>query len=92
MDISPKHFGKALPLAANKKDDTFFVTPPLFIQRIIFTHFGKTGLKKGFKGIYENYSKDSFRKSSIEQLKKNFTINFYKCIDAINNKKAIEMF
>jgi hypothetical protein len=33
----------------NKKDDTFFVTPPLFIQRIIFTHFGKAGLKKDLK-------------------------------------------
>jgi hypothetical protein len=48
MDISPK-IGKALPLAVNKKDDTFFVTPPLFIQRIIFTHFGKAGLKKDLK-------------------------------------------
>ncbi|HNC38452.1 MAG TPA: hypothetical protein PK695_11485 [Chitinophagaceae bacterium] len=30
MDISPKKIGKALPLAVNKKDDTFFVSPPPF--------------------------------------------------------------
>ena len=63
----PKEFLQGIAIGNELKDDTLFVSPPPFIQRFMFKLLGKTATKKGFKGIYDKYTDDSFWTSKVEQ-------------------------
>jgi quercetin dioxygenase-like cupin family protein len=64
----PKEFWQGIAIGYELQDDTLFVSPPPFVQRLMFTMFGKTALRKGYKGIYDKYVADSFWLERVQQM------------------------
>lgn len=64
----PNEFWQGIAIGKELKDDTLFVSPPPFIQKLMFSIFGKIASEKGYKGIYEKYSSDDFWIKRIEQI------------------------
>lgn len=64
----PKEFWQGIAIGSELRDDTIFASPPPLLQRILFKLLGPAANKKGYRGIYDKYSADSFWISRIEQL------------------------
>lgn len=64
----PKDFWQGIAIGHELADDTLFVSPPPFVQKLLFKWFGKTATKRGYKGIYDTYTADDFWKKRVEQL------------------------
>ncbi|MGX7666379.1 cupin domain-containing protein [Flavobacterium pedocola] len=64
----PNEFWQGIAIGYELKDDTLFASPPPFIQKIMFKLFGKTALKKGYKGINDVYVTDDYWIKKVNQI------------------------
>lgn len=64
----PNEFWQGIAIGHELQDDTLFVSPPPFVQRLMFTVFGTTASNKGYKGIYDKYVADSFWLNRVQQI------------------------
>jgi quercetin dioxygenase-like cupin family protein len=69
----PKGILQGIAIGNELKDDTLIASPPLFVQRFMFMLFGKKAARKGFRGIYDKYTSDSFWKGRVEQINNELT-------------------
>jgi quercetin dioxygenase-like cupin family protein len=65
----PNEFWQRIAIGYELNDDTLFVSPPPFVQKLMFRLFGKLAIKKGYKGIYDKYSADEYWMRRVEQIK-----------------------
>nr|WP_294936521.1 cupin domain-containing protein [uncultured Flavobacterium sp.] len=64
----PNEFWQGIAIGYELQDDTLFSAPPPFVQKIMFRLFGKTAVKKGYKGIYDEYVNDEYWMNKVNQI------------------------
>ena len=62
-DGSP-HFLQAMVFAREMKDEMYLASPPLAVQRILWTVFAPLGRLLGYRAIYDRYLRPSFWEGS----------------------------